>query len=226
MVAVTLLNNGVSLDRMSEGRVNQQVFLSSSNWTSLCQLAPEMDRAMQRNQPGEWLIGACGTAHQEVKTGGEINLMATTSIFNGTPYANVRVFAAGRPTRQGVTMNPAEWMHLLEYLIEDEEMRLGKTVFKQLWIAQAKTLAKTDCEGCIKKCDARANSHTCDEREVMEISLENTVENLPRVKFQTLLANECEKRNVVMSRPKIIFTLIGIHCTEPIKSDILREYQW
>jgi hypothetical protein len=226
MVAITILPNGASLDRISEGRLNQQVFISAEHWGTLCQIAPEIQQAMERSLTKDWIVGACGSAAQEQSLEQHMNLKAVVSVFQSTPYLNIRIFVGEKATRQGVTLPPSEWQHLTEYLHDTDEMKAGKDVWERSWCEEAKKKTRSQCQGCKHNKAMSCASHSCDERDMMEAALVSTAPTMTPLKFQRLLASECEDREIIMDKPAMVFSLINMYNLPHIKHNILKDYQW
>lgn len=222
MVIVSIFNHGVGLDRVSDGKAAQQIYVTWYNWLYLCRLAPEIDTAMSEKTQKQWILGPSGSdVQEETKTGSPVHLMATVEKFEGSAYCNIRVFVGGQATKQGVTLKPVEWKHLMHYLHDSPETGVAKAVVRQ----DMMDAVKSACADCLRPEDVPITQHKCQDYNFVEGEL-GKYELPAEGRFQRKLAEACSKAACLMQRPRDVYKMIGAHCITLIKDDILCQYEW
>ena len=152
----------------------QQIVLSRIEWLKLCKLSPKvseyMERTSEESRRGEeqsWTLtpersigSVSGQPWKKVVT------KLTLNCYKGSPYCNIKVYVADDPSKQGVTLNMAEWFSVRNRLsnVPGSELHLAEKAYRKLLIEVITQTIPDRCVGCKESWP----SQTDHERDVAE----------------------------------------------------------
>lgn len=127
---------------------NQQICLSLGEWRRLGALSGRITAFMG---------GACQDVEQgwslsnpDCSQASPAEVRVTLSCYNSAPYCNIRMYTTGdqKPTKQGVTVNLAQWTSLSASLGEGDEVRAARETYEALLRELVLAGREKLCEGC------------------------------------------------------------------------------
>ena len=149
----------------------QHIVLSRVEWLKLCRLSSKVSSYMERNttegsqreEEQSWTLtpeARVGTVSgQPWKT---VMTKLTLNCYKQAPYCNTRVYVADAPSKQGVTLNTAEWFSVRNRLSNPpgSELHLAEKAYKKL-LTEAITKAIPErCVGCKENWPSQTD-HEC-----------------------------------------------------------------
>lgn len=227
MVVVTFSNVGVQLTKT--GGTHQQICLAYHEWGRLAASANDgLDRFMSGAtlDPDVKADGRVWSLAAESTSGpGSSDCRAVASIFQDRRYVNIRVYVDAVATKQGVTLNLAEWRSLKSALGGDDDTRLARIAYKELLKERLEKFRPAVCDGC-RTSHLSQTQHLC----VMEPGrfydgLLAKVPYLPGPHLIERLAMLAKKQSVLLRRsPVDLFNVMCYYYRPGIEKELRQQF--
>ena len=148
----------------------QQIVLSRIEWLKLCKISPKVSEYMERTSEESrreeeqlWMLmpersigSVSGQPWKKVVT------KLTLNCYNGSPHCNIRVYVGDGPSKQGVTLNVAEWFSVRNRLSNapGSEVHLTEKAYRKLLIEAITQAIPDRCVGCKESWPSQTD-HEC-----------------------------------------------------------------
>ena len=142
MAYVTISPIGCVISKIDK---QQQIALNPAEWMGLTGIHEHVTAFMTGRATDAskyWCLPHGGACEQHVC------VRVTLSHFEGGCYTNIRVYVDDKPSRQGVTLNAANWTNVQTALGFSPEAQLGREVYAKMLGHMLAEKLETACEGC------------------------------------------------------------------------------
>lgn len=126
----------------------QQVALCLAEWMGLSEIHQHVSSFMaghSRDADDFWKLPNSGSRDPRVE------VRVTLNHFEGGQYVNIRVYVDGKPSKQGVTLNSANWASIQTALGYSAEAVLAKEVYTRMLKELLSATVRIRCPGCQQK---------------------------------------------------------------------------
>lgn len=153
------------------------------------------------------------------------NIQVAATLFKGSMYLHIRVWKESKPTKQGVSLNFLEWLHLMSFLTFDVEAEIGIIVLKEMFCQNVNLAVKEKCEGC-KHQWASQKDHDCLMKgwDIANSVLDDVFKDVDYLEFMAALGKVAQKKKVAVKRPYETFHILKLCKEKELKEDILSSY--
>ena len=197
----------------------QQIALSLSEWMGLSEIHERVSSFMAGHSQDStqfWKLPPSGSRDANVE------VRVTLNHFEGGCYVNIRVYVDSKPSRQGVTLNNANWTSIQTALGYSAESSLGREVYSRMLRELLAARVKTKCPGCQKgTSDLQPQPHQC----VTDPSLvRRCLESLPPVDqfdYTVELAKRAHERRHRLEQPAACYDMCANFLRNAIEEELL-----
>ena len=143
MAFVQAHEHGFTISRPEK---QQQIGLTLGEWRRLSILTDKITAFMSRvsRDEDQWY----SLLDPDSPRIGSVEPRVTLNYFNGVPYCNIRMYADGNPSKQGVTLNEIQWTSLHASLGLGAEVNIARDVYESILRELVVAARQKMCEGC------------------------------------------------------------------------------
>ena len=143
MAFVQTNEHGVMISRPDK---QQQIGLTGGEWARLGVYADKITAFMARVSRDEEAWHSL--ADPDTSRISTAEPRVTLNYYNGSPYCNIRMYAGGNPSKQGVTLNDVQWASVCACLGHGPEVAIARDAYEKLLREVVVAARQKLCEGC------------------------------------------------------------------------------
>jgi hypothetical protein len=151
---------------------------------------------------------------------GRLTLKATSSVFDGAPYLNLRYWTEGNtPCKQGVTFGYDGWLHMKAFMAPEQEFDVCVSATVLATSNAVSENRKASCEGC-RVDHPSQNQHPCLMDPITEAECLESLDRLKPWNVILEMAEQAQKKQFALKQPLKMFELVRSCMADEIVSKV------